>query len=427
MKVTIVGAGKMGLPLACHMASRGLVVLAADCRQAVVDAINQGVSHVDEPGVAELLATTVQQGRLKATTDTTAAVRDSDVVVIIVPAVLTDDCHADLAALESVTRDVALAIHPGLLISYETTVPVGTTRNRFLSLLEMSGAKAGRDFHLAYSPERLKSNLVLARISVNPKVVGGVNEASAHWAEAFYRQALGAPVINVQTLENAEMVKLAGMIYRDVNIALANELARYAEATGIDLSALIEAVNTDGEANMLIPGIGVGGHCAPVYPYFVIHHARDLRLGAILAEQARHINDGQASHAVARLEAAIGSLRGLETLILGLAFRPQVKEHFYSTSFLLRDELARREALVTIHDSLYSPEELRAHGFEPGRLDGERAPAVIVLSTAHKEYIRLDFASLAHRGLRAVIDGRNLWDPAEIRGHGLLYFGIGRP
>lgn len=427
MKVTIVGVGKMGLPLACHMASRGFMVWAADCRKTVVDAINQGVSHVDEPGVAELLAITVQQGKLKATTDTPAAVRDSDVVVIIVPAMLTDDYHADLAALESVTRDVASAIHPGLLISYETTVPVGTTRNRFLPLLEMSGAKAGRDFHLAYSPERLKSNMVLARISVNPKVVGGVNDASVHRAEVFYRQALGAPVINVQTLENAEMVKLAGMIYRDVNIALANELARYAEAASIDLPALIGAVNTDGEANMLIPGIGVGGHCAPIYPYFVIQHAHDLKLSAILAEQARHINDSQASHVVARLEAAVGSLERLEVLILGLAFRPQVKEHFYSTSFLLREELTRRGALVMIHDPLYSPKELRAHGFEPGCHDGERAPAVIVLNTAHKEYISLDFAFLARGGLRAVIDGRNLWDPAEIRGHGLLYFGIGRP
>lgn len=427
MKVTIVGAGKMGLPLACHMASRGLTVWAADIRQPVVDAINRGESHVDEPGVAELLATSVQQGKLKATTDTAAAVRDSDVVIIIVPAVLTQDCHADLDALESVTRVVASAIHPGLLVSYETTVPVGTTRSRFLPLLEKSGAKAGRDFHLAYSPERVKSNLVLARMSVNPKVVGGVSEASAQWAEAFYRQALGAPVINVRTLENAEMVKLAGMIYRDVNIALANELARYAEAAGIDLSALIEAVNTDGEANMLIPGVGVGGHCAPVYPYFVIHHARELGLGVSLSEQARRINDGQAAHVVARLEAAIGSLQGVDVLLLGLGFRPEVREHICSTSFLLRDELIRRNARVSIHDSLYSPAELRAHGFEPGRLDGERAPAVLVLSTAHKEFTRLDFASLARRGLRAVVDGRNLWDPAEVRGCGLVYLGIGRP
>lgn len=427
MKVTIVGAGKMGLPLACHMASRGLDVWAADIRQPVVDAINRGTSHVDEPGVAELLSMAVQQGKLKATTDTAAAVRESDVAVVIVPAVLTDDYHADLSALEAVTRQVASAVHPGLLISYETTVPVGTTRGRFLPLLEASGARAGRDFHLAFSPERVKSNLVLARMSVNPKVVGGVNDAAAQWAEAFYRQALGAPVINVRTLENAEMVKLAGMIYRDVNIALANELAGYAEAAGIDLSALIEAVNTDGEANMLIPGVGVGGHCAPVYPYFVIHHARELGLRMTLAAESRQINDGQAAHVVARLEAAIGPLAGQEVLILGLGFRPQVKEHICSTSFLLREELARRQARVRICDALYTESELRAHGFEPGRLDGDRAPAVVVLSTAHKEFTRLDFAGLARRGLRAVVDGRNLWDPDEIRQCGLVYLGIGRP
>lgn len=427
MKISVVGAGKMGLPLACQMADMGGLVFACDIRQETVATINSGKVPFDEPGIPELLERNVANSRLRATTDTVGAVKESDAVIIIVPAVLTEDNHADLRALEAVTRDVIKGMHDGLLVSYETTLPVGTTRRHFLPMLEQSGKKCGKDFFLVFSPERVKSQLVLAHLTEAPKVVGGIDPLSAEKGSEMYRQFLGAPVINVGTVEAAEMVKLAGMIYRDVTIALANQLARYADKVGVDLPSIIPAINTDGEANLLYPGIGVGGHCAPVYPYFVIHHARELGIPVTLSEIGRETNDGQSLYLINRLEELIGGLKGLNVLILGLGFRPEVKEQICSTAFLLKPALIAKGANVTIHDPLYTDEEIAVHGFKAGGYEEGKAPDVIILNTSHKPYYTLDFADLANRGLKAVIDGRNIWNPEQVRSSGIAYIGVGKP
>ena len=426
MNVSVIGAGKMGLPLACHLASRGASVIACDVNRGVVEQINQGRCPIDEPGVPELLAVVVREGRLRATVDTTAAVKQSDVVVVIVPALLTDDRQVDLSILESVTRQISPGIHKGLLVSYETTLPVGTTRRRLMPLLEESGSKAGEDFYLAFSPERVKSQIALSRLKDTPKVVGGVNAESAKRAEAFYATYLGAPILNVGILEAAELVKLAGMIYRDVNIALVNELARYAQDTGIDMKQVIEATNTDGEAYLLRPGIGVGGHCTPIYPYFIIHDAHQRGTPITLAERARQINDDQVAYAINHLEASWHPLSQRRVLILGLGFRPQVKEHICSPAFLIQKKLLQSRAIVSLHDPLYSDNELRAHGFSPGSWTEDPVPEVLIANTAHHKYRDLDFAKLATHGVQAVLDGCNCWAPDSVRKHGIFYMGIGR-
>lgn len=427
MKIVVVGAGKMGLPLAAQFASRGAQVTACDVNPQVVAAINAGECPVDEPGVPALVAVAVAAGTLTASTDTTAAVAGADAVLVIVPALLTHAPDADLSILESVTRQVAAGLRPGMLVSYETTVPVGTTRHRFRPLLEESGLVAGRDFALVFSPERVKSQRVLMHLTETPKVVGGIDEASALRGEELYGRFLGAPVLNVGTLEAAELVKLAGMLYRDVNIALANEIACYAEAAGVELGPVIQAANTDGEAFLLSPGIGVGGHCTPVYPYFLIQDGHRKGAPLTLAEGARRINDGQAQHAVNRLAHALGGLEGRRVLLLGLGFRPQVKEHLFSPAFLLRDALAGAGARVHLHDPLYSADEVAGHGFAPGDPAAAEGWDALVLVTAHAGYAGLDFEGLAGRGVRAVVDGRNLWDPPTVRATGIAYLGVGIP
>jgi nucleotide sugar dehydrogenase len=429
MNVTVVGAGKMGLPLACQLAHGGAQVTACDIRQDVVAAINAGASPIDEPGIAPMLERLVHAGRLRASADTRAATAASDVIIVIVPVLLTPERDADTSTIEAVSRQVAAGLHAGAMVVYETTLPVGTTR-RFAAILESSGLKAGMDFDLAFSPERVKSQLVLDHLTKNPKVVGGLTPQAAERAAAFYRQYLGAPVMNVGTLEAAEFVKLAGMVYRDVNIALANELARYAELAGIDYYSILGAANTDGEAALLLPGIGVGGHCTPVYPFFLIRDSERRGQPAELCALGRRINDDQAAYSLDRLERLWRPLRGSQALILGLGFRPQVKEHIYSPAFLLRGELEKRGARVSLHDPLYTHDEIRAHGFTPASLDNEAAatlPEIFVLNTAHDVYRTLDFPALARRGVQAVIDGRAFWDPASVRAAGLFYLAVGRP
>lgn len=423
MKVSVIGAGKMGLPIACRFAQCGATVFACDVNERLVETIHAGRSPIDEPGVEEMIRKAVAAGKLQATTNTGAAVSESDVVIVIVPALLTEDHHADLSILISVSHTVAECLKPGALVVYETTVPVGTTRNVFAPLLEASG----KPFLLAFSPERVKSNHVLEKLGETPKVVGGLTPEAGDRAEAFYREYLGAPVARVPSPEAAELVKLAGMLYRDVTIGLSNQIARYAERIGVDFPSILEAINSDGEAELLYPGIGVGGHCTPVYPYFLIHHAVEQGMRMTLAEEARKINDGQAAHAVGRLEEVLGSLEGRMVAILGLGFRPGVKEHICSPAFLLRDELEKRGAKVRLVDSLYRDEEIRKYGFEPITLSAEAvAPIAVVLNTSHEEFRNLDFVALRQKGLEVVLDGRNFWNPALVRSKGLVHIGIGR-
>jgi nucleotide sugar dehydrogenase len=426
MRVTVIGTGKMGLPIACQFAHKGASVIASDVNPAVVDAINSGRCLIDEPGVPDLLSAAVDAGRLSATTDTATAVSRSDVVVVIVPAVLTPDQHIDLAVLESVSADIARGLQPGTMVCYETTVFVGCTRTHLRPILEKSGLEAGKDFDLVFSPERVKSQNVLRNLTKHPKVIGGFDDRSTDRGIEFYRDFLGAPTIRLGSLEEAEFCKLLGMIYRDVNIALANELARYAERVGINVYEAIAAANTDGEAAILQPGIGVGGHCTPVYPHFVIQDAISRHTPVTLAERARRINDQQAAYVLGRVEKEWEPLRGKNAHILGLGFRPRVKEHIYSTAFLLRDALHELGASVTLHDPLYSADEVCAHGFVPGSWQDDPAPSVVILNTAHPEYLELDFTALARHGVRLIVDGRHAWSASAVRSAGLIYIGVGQ-
>ena len=426
MKIVVVGAGKMGLPLACQFAHRGGDVTVCDVKQSVVDTINRGECPIDEPGVNELLADVFTRGRLRASTDTADATRKASIIVVIVPVLLTPDNDADLSTIESVSRQIAIGLQRGSMVCYETTLPVGTTR-RLAKTLESSGLQAGLDFDVVFSPERVKSRLVLNHLTENSKVVGGLTVRAADRALKFYAQYLGAPVVNVGTLEAAELVKLAGMVYRDVNIALANEIARYAESVGVDLHTILPAINSDGEAAMLCPGIGVGGHCAPVYPNFVIRDGERCGLEMSLTRLGRQINDKQAARCIDRLERVWMPLQGRSALILGLGFRPQVKEHTCSTSFLIGAELRKRGANVFLNDPLYTDQEIRGQGFDPLPLTVGELPPVVILSTAHTAFAGLDFRDLARRGVRVIVDGRALWLPQNVSDAGILYLGVGRP
>jgi nucleotide sugar dehydrogenase len=424
MEVAVIGGGRMGLPLACVFGKHGAAVTVCDINPALAESINAGVCPYEEPGLPELMAELHATGRLGATTDTREAASRAEVIVVIVPAHLTPDREIDLGTLRAVSVEIGRGLRQGTLVVYETTVAVGGTRGVLIPLLEEhSGLVAGRDFQVAYSPERVKANRVLERLETTPKVVGGLDELSRARVADFYRRFLGAPVRDVGSIEAAEMTKLLGMLYRDVNIALANELAAFCELVGVDFERVRDVANTDGEANLLVPGIGVGGHCVPIYPYFLTRESRRLGMAQRLSEAAREINDGQPARQLGRIAAGWRSLAGQPVHILGLGFRPGVKVDTLSPAYALRDELWRRGARVTLEDPHYTGEELRRAGFEPGTADTAR---VVVLSTAHEAFGHPDFAAWRRAGVEAVLDGRNFWDQDAAEAAGLLYFGIGR-
>jgi nucleotide sugar dehydrogenase len=424
MRICVVGGGRMGLPLACALAGNGAEVVVCDINAELVASIAAGVSPYDEPQLPGLIAQMHQARRLTASTDTAASVAACDVAIVIVPAHLTADRDIDLSILASASRDIGRGLRRGTLVIYETTVAVGSTRRKLIPILEeASGLEAGTDFHVGYSPERVKANLVFERLHSTPKVVGGLDALSCAKTAEVYRTFLGAPVQDVGTLEAAEMTKLLGMLFRDVNIALANELAAFCEISGVDFDKVREAANGDGEANLLIPGIGVGGHCTPIYPYFLTKESRRLGMAQRLSEAAREINDQQPARQLERVAAAWGSFQGRRVHILGLAFRPEVKVDTLSPAYTLRDELRQRGAAVTIDDPYFEPDELIAAGFEPGL---PTQAELVILNTAHGVYGGVNFAEWKRAGVQAVLDGRNLWNQANVESAGLHYFGIGR-
>lgn len=413
MNVCVVGLGKIGLPLAAQYASRGLSVIGCDIDAARVAQINTGGCPIaGEEGLEDALAVAVRDKRLRATTDTAGAVGESDVVVLIVPVGLTPDRRPDFTHLDGAVESMRAGLRPGTLVVVESTVPVGTTRGRV-------GAKLGSDILLAASPERVSSGRIFRDLRSYPKVIGPIDDASWHRAEAFYSAALEAPcLLRVRDPETAEFAKLAEGIYRDVNIALADELARYADASGVDATEAFAAANSQPYSHLHQPGVGVGGHCLPVYPHFLPDDS-----GLRLPSAAREINDAMAAYGVEKLERALGTLQHTTALILGLAYRPNVKEAAHSSAFALVEALRARGARPLVHDPWFSDEELRALGLEPPETFPAPVDALIV-QALHDAYRDLDFAAFA--GCRAVLDGRNALDPALVERAGLRYLGIGR-
>ena len=424
MRITVVGGGRMGLPLACVFAKNGADVCVADIDADIVTSINEGNCPYEEPGLRELMRDIHEARKLSATTDTQGAATSSDAIVIIVPAHLTNEKEIDFSILRAASSDVGAGLKPGALVVYETTVSIGGTRRELIPALEeSSGLIAGKDFSVAYSPERVKANKVLSRLETTPKVVGGLDETSRKFVTNLYSMYLGAQIDDVGSLEAAESTKLLGMLYRDVNIALANELAAFCELAGVDFERIRAAANQDGEANLLLPGIGVGGHCTPVYPYFLTRESRRLGFTQRISEAAREINDGQPARQLSRVEDYWKPLSGQKAHILGLGFRPGVKVDTLSPAFELAAVLKQLDAKVTIEDPYYSDEEVQALGFEVGTASNA---TVVILNTAHEQYTDPDFQQWRSQGVEVVLDGRNYWDQRSAEKAKLHYFGIGR-
>jgi nucleotide sugar dehydrogenase len=416
MRICVVALGKIGLPLAVQFASKGHRVVGADVSKRVVDLVNEGVEPFPgETDLATKLRNAVDAGLLTATTDTTAAVADAEAVVVVVPLFVDADGVPDFAWMDDATRAIAAGLKSGTLVSYETTLPVGTTRSRWAPMLEEgSGLTVGRDFHLVFSPERVFTGRVFADLRRYPKLVGGLDAASGEQGVRFYeavldfdeRPDLGKPngVWDVGSAEASELAKLAETTYRDVNIGLANQFARYADTIGVDVMKVIEACNTQPFSHIHQPGIAVGGHCIPIYPRMYLWNDPT----ATVVRAAREANADMPAYAVSLLADAYGDLTGAGVLVLGAAYRGGVKETAFSGVFPTVEALRARGAHPYVSDPMYSAEELRSLGLPPH--EGEPVAAAIVQAD-HADYRTLGATDLP--GVGVLVDGRRVTDPAR--------------
>ena len=426
LKITVVGLGKIGLPLAVQFASQGHEVLGADVSAPTVATINSGQEPF--PGEAHLqekLARVIGRGLLRATTDTAAAVADSDAVVVVVPLFVDGDGIPDFGWMDSATKDIARGLKSGTLVAYETTLPVGTTRTRWKPMLEEgSGLTEGADFHLVFSPERVLTGRIFADLRKYPKLIGGLSEEGAKRATAFYEDVLEFDerpdlerngVWDLGSAEAAEMAKLAETTFRDVNIGLANQFGAFAAKTGIDVYQVIEACNSQPYSHIHLPGIAVGGHCIPVYPRLYLWNDPD----ATVVRAAREANAAMPAYCVGLAKGAYGDLSGARAVVLGASYRGGVKETAFSGVFPTVEALKAEGATVTVHDPMYSDEELRSLGFEPHTLGSDVDLAV--LQSDHAQYRGLSAKDIP--GVKVIIDGRRVLDDAAFPGARLLVVG----
>ncbi len=351
MTIGIVGLGYVGLPLAVAFAEAGERVIGVDTSVAKVASIRRGESYIEDIPSEQLAAV---GPRLEATTRT-ARLALADAIVICVPTPLTPNREPDLGPLLSAATAVSDVLQAGQLVVLESTTYPGTTRERLLPILEETGLKAGRDFHVAFSPERVDPGNEKHSLHNTPKIIGGLTPACAARAEALYGLVC-EQIVPVSAPEVAEMAKLLENIFRSVNIALVNELAMLADRMGIDIWEVVDAASTKPFGFMRFePGPGMGGHCLPVDPFYLSWKAREVDFSTEFIELAGKVNQNTPYFCVERAERALNdagkAVRGSKIAVLGVAYKPGVGDMRESPALKIIDRLQALGGEVAYHDA----------------------------------------------------------------------------
>ena len=409
--VAVYGLGKMGLPFAGVLADAGARVLGVDIDRDRVDAVNDGRCPLDEPGVPELV-TEYSGHRIRATTDGAAAASEASVMVVLTPTLVDDRSQPDLGPVLAAGDAISEGVDEGDLVILESTVPPGTTAGAFTEAVEPADLAAGDDFGVAHCPERTSSGRVVRDLTESyPKVVGGTDADATVAAAALYRTFNNPGVVELPSATAAEAVKVFEGVYRDVNIALANELALACEQWELDASTVFGAANTQPFCDIHDPGVGVGGHCIPVYPHFVIDRVTE----APLVETARSVNDSMPEHAAELVTSAVSDagvrIDDATVLVLGVAYRPGVPETRFAPAFDLVDRLREAGATVAAHDPVVDDETIAGSGATPVADPLAEPWDAVVLATGHETYGDLDLERLRERMRTPVlVDGRDFFD-----------------
>src|SRR3989338_462447 len=372
MKISVIGLGKAGLPLEAVIADSGLEVLGVDLDKKRVEMINNGINPIkEEPGLKELIKKHGSK-KLKATTDAVDAAKQCNAHIVVVPLFIDENKKPDFSVIKKALEALSEGLKKNDIVVLETTVPIGTTENLVKNTLEKSSKlKAGIDFYLAYSPERIMTGYSISRYREFPKLVGGINKESTEKAFEVYKKF--SKPIRVSNARTAELAKVAEGVYRDVNIALANELYGVAEHYNVDFWEMKEAAKHE-YCNILEPG-NVGGNCIPVYPWFLINE-----IDAPLIKTARVLNDDMINYYFKNIKNIVGKKLNAKIGIIGLSYREGVKERAYSRSIAMINLLRKNGYDVYALDPLYSREEIENNFNVKYLNDFGKMDAIIVMN-----------------------------------------------
>ncbi|MHC1781643.1 MAG: nucleotide sugar dehydrogenase [Anaerolineaceae bacterium] len=416
-KICVLGLGYIGLPTASTFAKHGIHIIGVDVNPHVLNELQNGRLHIYEPGLGELVKEALDRNHLIIR----AAPEEADAFIIAVPTPFCDGKLADLSFVKSAARAILPVLRKGNLVVLESTSPPLTTRDVVAPILEESGLKAGRDFFLAYSPERVLPGQILRELIENTRIIGGIDPASAEAGRDLYGIFVKGEIL-LTDATTAEMVKLMENTYRDVNIAIANEFARLADRFQVDVWEAISLANRHPRVKILNPGPGVGGHCISVDPWFLVEAAPDL---TPLIHTSRLVNDSQPEFVVRWMERTLGSLKGRKITALGLAYKPDVDDLRESPAVDVAKLLVKAGADLKVYEPFKVDFTVEGAVSAASQEEALQDAEIVVLLVGHGELKKLDPRQLAGGSVRIALDCINGWEQSAWQSAGFEFHRMG--
>ncbi len=414
-KVCVIGLGYIGLPTSAMFANHGFDVVGVDVNEEVVDALNKGEIIIEEPYLDALVSDVVNNGRLTASTKP----EESDVFIIAVPTPIKEDKTADMSYVVSATESILPYIKAGNIVILESTSPPGTVEKIMMPILEQADFNVREDLYVAHSPERVIPGKILIELVENNRIVGGINEDSSKAVKKLYETFVKGEIF-ITDASTAEMCKLMENTYRDVNIALANELAMICELQGINAWDVIRFANKHPRVNLHMPGPGVGGHCIAVDPWFIVEKNKDL---SKIIKMSRETNDFMPSYVYGRIKELLGSLKGKTITIMGMTYKPDVDDIRESPIITLVRLLEDVEGItIKIFDPFVNKYDYIVDDFLEAVSDSD----LMVIGVNHHIFSDLDFTEGASKmNQPQILDTRNALNRMDMEALGYKYVLLG--
>lgn len=420
MKITVIGLGYIGMPTAAMFAKAGMDVVGYDVNDKVINALNRGEIIITEPGLDDLVKEVVDAGKLRGVTK----LEESDAFIICVPTPIKEDKTADMTYVKNAAELVVEHVKKGNAVILESTSPPGTIENIIVPILKKTGLNIGEDVYVAYSPERVLPGKIIKELVENDRVIGGINEKSAQIVKDMYSSFVKGNIYTTNS-KTAEMCKLIENTYRDVNIALANELAVFCEQIGINAWEVIQLANKHPRVNILQPGPGVGGHCLAVDPWFIVEKQKEEGI----IKKSRLINDNMPIHVFETLKNILKDRKDAKIAILGITYKPNIDDMRESPIIKLIDLLIENtDYRLSIHDPYVLKENTRYKDLMVDSIEEAIDGAdIMILGVNHDDYKNLDFEKISKlMRTKFVYDTRNFLDQEMLKKYGFEIKLLGR-
>lgn len=413
-KICMIGIGYVGLPTAAMFASKGHKVIGYDLNQKAVDALNKGEIIIEEPGLLELVKDCVQKGNLTATT---TCPPDCDVYIIAVPTPINEDKTADMSYVESATKAIVPHLKKGCIVILESTSPPRTVEDLMIPILKETGLEIGEELLVAHSPERILPGKVIEELRTNSRIVGGINEKSSLEVKKVYESIVEGEIF-ITTSTTAEMCKVMENTFRDVNIALANELAKISEELGVNAFEVIRLANHHPRVNLLSPGPGVGGHCIALDPWFLVEKSGNAKL----IKQARLINDSMPQFVFDKIKTILGGFNGQTIALFGVTYKPNIDDIRESPVMNLLNMLKKENVKVNVCDP-HAKDQIENN---MDIYEALKDASIMVLGVNHDEFKNIDFSKVSTLLKdKNILDTRNFFDRKDVINNNINYYLLG--